>query len=153
YVFLIYPLLLLVAAQGAITAVGRIGRHFERLTRGAASLGPLLGISCALLAANEDLSRTLAADDESLYKTHTAVLECYRDYRQPGDVLVSATPSPISTVLGGLDYYLLPALTGEVFSFDSVYMRDGRLLDRWAGGEVVSNADQLQQVLQRHKRI
>ena len=154
YVYMMYPMLFVVAVHEVIAVVGGVGRSFETRAGGIAPLTALtIGMTCALFAANADLPRILAAYDEALYKAHSDLLAFYREHRQRNDVLVSATPSPVANQVGVLDYYLLPASTSKFFAFDSVYMRDGRILDRWAGGEALSTTDQLQRILERHDRV
>jgi hypothetical protein len=78
------------------------------------------------------------------------VFEYIRDHRQPGDVVFANLPAAAAINLGGLDYYLPP--TG-MLGFDGVYLSDGRLIDRWAGGEAITTIDQMSHVLAKANRV
>ena len=55
---------------------------------------------------------------------------------------------PAAIVFGGIDYYLM-----ELVQFDEIYLKDNRLIDRWAGGQLVSKPDHLRQLFHRHSRL
>jgi hypothetical protein len=63
-------------------------------------------------------------------------------------VVISSSPFGAAIVLGGIDYYLPGTL-----SFDTLYSHNGRVIDRWAGGVVISNLDQLSRIQEQAQRI
>ncbi|NEQ68660.1 MAG: hypothetical protein F6K21_24800, partial [Symploca sp. SIO2D2] len=51
--------------------------------------------------------------------------------------------------LGGADYFIPHRMS----FFDAAYWRNGQLVDRWEGGVVVTNADQLTEILSQNHRV
>ena len=65
-----------------------------------------------------------------------------------GDKVMSVYPMPAAILLGGIDYYLV----GSV-AFDELYMTPSGIVERWAGGKVVTNNDQLRKLFDQHERL
>ncbi len=70
------------------------------------------------------------------------------DHRRPGDVVLANTPDAAATVTHGLDLYIT-----NVLFFDALYQPGNEIVERWAGGRLLSNVDMLRQELLRHDRI
>ena len=70
------------------------------------------------------------------------------DHKRPGDIVLANTPDAAATVTHGLDYYL----SGIIF-FDALYQRGNEIVERWAGGDFVSNLDMFRNVLLTHDRV
>lgn len=150
YTYPFYPLFSLLAVYSAFTLAEQLGKHLQfwwgdRL--------PMKGVAIAaaglLLLANIEPDRILTSYSESLTPRHLEVSQYIVDHQRPGDVVISNTPSVHANVLKGADYYVPHRMS----FFDAVYMNNGRLIDRWEGRQVLTNADQLQQVLTNANRV
>ena len=62
--------------------------------------------------------------------------------------MLANLPDFVATVVGDLDY----ALTYQV-QFDTLYQPGNEIVERWAGGDFVSNLDMLRNVLLTHDRV
>lgn len=87
--------------------------------------------------------------------THKTILQHYDAYQyiaenmRAGDKVVSVSPMSAAIVLGELDYYLMESLY-----FDEVYIsREAGIIDRWSGGQLISNVARLQQVFLENERV
>jgi Dolichyl-phosphate-mannose-protein mannosyltransferase len=149
YAYAVYIPFIVLAVYGAICVISDIG---ERLEISLNNLLPLKSIALAfvliLLAFNIEPARVLAGYQDAITRRNTEVYEYIRDHRKPGDAVISVTPAHAPSI-GGLDYYL----TGSTISFDIPYWHDGRVIDRWGGGVIVSNLDQLNRILQKSNRV
>jgi 4-amino-4-deoxy-L-arabinose transferase-like glycosyltransferase len=152
YVYGIYPLFILLSIYGGIAITKSLGIKLQFLLN---HLLPLKAISLTcillLLLANIQPERVLASYQESLNRHNTELFDYIRIHRKPGDVVISSVSSfpPISSVK--LDYFLFTPLKKE--NFDATYWRDGRLIDRWGGGVVLNNTDQLNRILEKSQRV
>ena len=155
YTYSIYPLFIILSVHSAVCLTESIGRRFEFILKTSLPLKNVaLGCLIMLLISNIDLGRVVAGYQTAFNKRNTHTYEYIRTHRQPGDVVISATPFPAAIVLGGLDYYLMPAFRSSAdFPFDTVYWHEGQVIERWAGGIVVSNLDQMLHVLEKANRV
>lgn len=149
YFYTLQPLFLLLAVYSGICIIQSLGSKLELSLK---SLLPLKRVAIAflllLLFLNVEPERVLAGYQDTLFRRNSEVIEYVRDRRQPKDVLISSSASAAAEVLGGLDYYLL---AGTVV--DAIYWHDGRIIDRWAGGVVVTNLDRMSQILENVDRV
>ncbi|MDV3350201.1 glycosyltransferase family 39 protein [Leptothoe sp. LEGE 181152] len=149
YAYSVYPLFIMLSVYGAIAiSQGLIhtikqGRFQHFPVHGLVSLCLVL-----LLISNLELGRIAQSYSQAIGRHNTEIFEYIRDHRQPGDVIISPTPSFGPITIGPVDYFLM----GTWF-FDATYWRDGRLLDRWGGGVVISNLDQLERILETSPRV
>ncbi|MFB2897428.1 glycosyltransferase family 39 protein [Aerosakkonemataceae cyanobacterium BLCC-F50] len=149
YAYTIYPLFVMLAIYSAICITNSIGRYFQFVLKGLLPLKAIAGIFLALLLfSNLQPGRVLAGYQEAISRRNTQVSEYVRTHRQPGDVYISPNPPAASISLGRLDYFLF-----GIGFFDGIYWRDGRAIDRWAGGVIISNIDQLNRVLEKSERV
>ena len=154
YTYPIYPLFILLSVYSAVCLISSLGRRFELKLEGLLPLRSIaLGFLALLLISNIEPGRVLAGYQDAINKRNTEVFEYIRAHRQPGDIVVSATPFPAAIVMGGLDYFLLPAFRTPGAAFDTVYWREGRVIDRYAGGLVINNLDQMNHVLEKANRV
>jgi 4-amino-4-deoxy-L-arabinose transferase-like glycosyltransferase len=149
YVQHIYPLFILLSIYGAVSTAESLGRRFEAASN---SLLPLrstaLALTVLLLIANLEPERVLAAYGQALTPGNTHLAEYVRDHRESGDVVISTVPAVYAPITK-LDYYLPHRLA----PFDALYMREGRVIDRWAGGVLVNSLDQISHILEQKKRV
>jgi len=151
YTYAIYPLFIMLAVYSAVCTIESLGRRFEFILE---NLLPLRNLACGcialLLIGNIEPGRVLAGYQDAIARFNPQVFEYVRVHRQPGDVVIANLPSAPAIAFSGLDYYLPSSL---VLPFDGVYLHEGRLIDRWAGGVALTNLDQMSHVLETAKRV
>ena len=149
YAYQIYPLFILLAVYSAVCLTESLGRRLESILKGLLPLRNVALVCIALLLlSNIEPGRVLASYQDALTRRNNEAFEYIRDHRQAGDVVVSTSPAGAATSLGGLDYVLPGTL-----HFDIFYWHEGRVIDRWGGGVVISNLDQMSDVLEKSKRV
>ncbi|KAM3095147.1 glycosyltransferase family 39 protein [Phormidesmis sp. 146-35] len=149
YTFPVYPLLITLAVHSAVCLLESLGRRFESILKGLLPLRQI-AIACValILISNIEPGRVLASYHDSLIRRNIEVFEYVHDRRQPGDVVISPTPSGAAIVLGGLDYFF-----PSVLPVDALYFRDGRMIDRVSRSVIISNLDQVSHILEQAKRV
>jgi hypothetical protein len=88
--------------------------------------------------------------DTRIDSDSTSSLAYVRGHLREGDLVASTEPQPPASVIevGRADYDIdIPLLN------DYVYRKDGKLIDRNAGAEVISTLEQLEDVIARHDRL
>jgi hypothetical protein len=149
YGYAIYPIFVLLAIYSAVCITESIGTRFQNVLGGLLPLRAIaLSIAILLVLANTEPARTLAGYHESINRRNNLVFEYVREHKKKGDVVISTLPSLAVTNLGKVDYFLMG--TGY---FDATYWHQGRLIDRWAGGVVINNLEQMNRVLEKSKRV
>jgi len=153
YLFILKPVLL-ITVWAAVREI--VIEWSERLYPGPNGLvlrrrwkGMVFALLGAAVIADSEAWRTLGS------RTHKTILQHYDAYRyiaenkRPGDKVVSVSPMSAAIVLGELDYYLMESLY-----FDEIYVssEDG-IIDRWSGGQLISNVERLQQVFLENERV
>lgn len=150
YTYPFYPLFSLLSIYSAFTLAQWLGNQLQRWV---GDLMPMKGVAIAatalLLLGNIEPDRILASYSESLTPRHLQVSKYIVDHKQPGDVVISNTPSVHANVLKGADYYVPHRMS----FFDAVYLHNGRLIDRWEGRRVLTSSDQLEHVLNHANRV
>jgi hypothetical protein len=151
YSYSIYPLFIILSIYSAICIMASLGKSLEAALNGILPLRAIaLSFLTLLLIFNIEPTRVLDSYHDAMSRHNPKVFEYIRDHRQPGDVVFANLPAAAAINLGGLDYYLPP--TG-MLGFDGVYLSDGRLIDRWAGGEAITTIDQMSHVLAKANRV
>ncbi|WP_019502918.1 ArnT family glycosyltransferase [Pseudanabaena sp. PCC 6802] len=151
YSYSIYPLFIILSIYSAICLMASLGKNLEAMLAGIVPLQAIaLSFLTLLLIFNIEPARVLDSYHDAMSRHNPKVFEYIRDRRQPGDVVFANLPAAAAINLGGLDYYLPP--TG-MLGFDGVYLSDGRLIDRWAGGEAVTTIDQMSRILAKANRV
>jgi|GEM_PF-834404 len=156
YTYNLYPIFVMLAVYSAFCVLDQIGKQLKTLTNYPLALRAIASICVLLLLfSNIEPIRVIEGYQNASWKRNTEATIFVRDHLQPGDIVVSASPFPAAIVLGKLDYYLMPAFRpGQLaLPFDTVYLREGRLIERWAGGVVVNNLDQMSRILERANRV
>lgn len=150
YTYPTYPIFLLLGIYGAFCIMGDIGRYIDRYTDRDHLWQTVLTVCLiGLLIFNIEPIRILNSYHDSIRPRHTDLAEYVRDMRQPGDRIISNVPAGYSTTLGGADYYLMHRMS----FFDAVYKHQGRVIDRWEGGILLTNGDQLKEIMENSNRV
>ncbi|NER97802.1 MAG: hypothetical protein F6J86_28820, partial [Symploca sp. SIO1B1] len=150
YTYPLYPLFVILSIYSACHLGSILGAKLAKIY---GNLLPfkLLFISSllALLLFNIEPLRVLSSYQDSITARHIQVNEYIKNHQQPGDIVISNVPSVHSSMLGGVDYFIPHRMS----FFDAAYWRNGQLVDRWEGGVVVTNADQLTEILAQNHRV
>ena len=150
YTYPFYPLFSLLAIYSAFTLADWLGRQLQLWIGDRLPMKNIAILAVGLLLlGNIEPDRILASYSESLTPRHLQVSQYIVDHKKPGDVVISNTPSVHANVLKGADYYVPHRMS----FFDAVYLKDGRLIDRWEGRRVLTNTDQLNHVLANANRV
>ncbi len=153
YCYLIYPFLVILA----VIAVGDMVREAARRWVPAGGVVRLDrrrwtvlvgGILAAAMIVNIEPVKLAKSYHRKLNIEHETALRWIRRHRLPGDKIMSVYPMPAAILFGGIDYYLM-----QQISFDEVYRTERGVIDRWAGGRLVSKVDQLRRLFMRHDRM
>ncbi|MGK7878192.1 MAG: glycosyltransferase family 39 protein [Xenococcaceae cyanobacterium] len=149
YAYSVYPLFILLSVYSAICIMQSLGERVQSVLDGVLPVRAIaLCCLALLLVSNIQPARVLAGYQHSIARRNTEIFEYIRTHKQPGDVVISPTPSFGPINLGRVDYFLL-----GTFYFDATYWHDGRLIDRWGGGVIVSNLDQIKRILEKSERV
>ena len=152
YVYGVYPLFILLSIYSGICIMESLGKKMQSVLN---DLLPLRAIALSfillLLICNIQPGRVLAGYQEAIVRRNTELFDYIRTHRQSGDVVLSSVPSFAPISFGKLDYYLFTPLQDE--NFDATYWHDSRLIDRWGGGVIVNNVEQLNRILEKSKRV
>lgn len=150
YTYPLYPLFVLLSIYSACHLGEKLG---EKLNKISANLLPfkfiVMGSILLLLLLNIEPIRVLSSYQDSITARHIQVTEYIKNHKQPGDIVISNVPSVHTTLLGGTDYYIPHRMS----FFDAVYWRKGQLVDRWEGGILLTNGDQLSDILAKNQRV
>ncbi|PSB48497.1 glycosyl transferase [Cyanosarcina cf. burmensis CCALA 770] len=149
YAYQVYPIFIISSIYSGTIVIENLGRYYEKILN---RLLPLRNVAIVLLIllfiSNIEPERVLAAYQDSINRRNDRVFQYIRDRRQLGDVVLSPSPPGAAIYLGGLDYFL----PGTI-AFDVPYWHEGRVIDRWAGGVMVTNLDRLSQILEKANRV
>ena len=150
YSYAVYPIFVLLAVYSAVSIIETLGRRLEFSLK---SLLPLRTIACGFLAllliSNLEPNRVLAGYHDAINRNNTQLFEYISQHKQPGDVVFASNAPAAAIGLNGLDYFL----PKQTLPFDAFYLHEGRLIERVAGGVVVTNLDQINRVLENAKRV
>ncbi|MEH1860695.1 MAG: glycosyltransferase family 39 protein [Nostoc sp.] len=150
YAYYIYPIFIMLSVYSAGGILTSIGSRLEHILKNLLPLRIIsIGFLSILLMVNIEPGRVLAAYKDVLSRDNNQIFEYIRTHRQEGDVVMGNLPAAAAISLGKLDYYL-PS-RGFV-GFDGLYMRESRLIDRWAGGVAINNLDQMSHILEKVDR-
>ncbi|NES97221.1 MAG: glycosyl transferase, partial [Desertifilum sp. SIO1I2] len=150
YTYPIYPIFVMLAIYGAVNFAQSLGKGLSSIWQNPTTSQWVAGMAVsAILLLSLQPQEVLASYQEAITPRHTQVIEYIREHRQPGDVVISNIPAVHSVILGGVDYYIPHRMS----FFDAVYLNEGKLIDRWQGGQVITNLDRLNQVLTDSPRV
>jgi len=151
YVYYIYPIFIMLSVYSAVCILNSLGNQLETAIQ---NILPLRRVSLVflslLLMFNIEPVRVLSSYQDVLSRDNNQIFEYIRTHLRTEDVVVANLPSPAAISLGKLDYYLPSA---EYLGFDVVYMHQGRLIERNAGGVAINSLDKIQQILEKSHRI
>ena len=149
YLYNIYPLFLLLSIYSAICLIQSLGQYYEILLNSWLPLRTIaLGFVALLLIGNIELDRLLASYQNAITVRNPEIVEYIREHREPGDIVIATIPMLYPPKVK-LDYYI----RHRISFFDAVYLDNGRLIDRWAGGVVINNVDQISHILEKANRV
>lgn len=106
------------------------------------------GMAIALFVVNLEPWKIMPSYHLARTPEHESALTFVAQRLQPGDKVISVYPMPAAILLGGIDYYLV----GSV-AFDELYHTPKGVIERWAGGELVSKNDHLRKLFDQHDRV
>jgi len=151
YTFAIYPLFVILSVYSAFCILGSLGKFLEN---GINNLLPLrmFSLFCValLLIGNLEPSRVLAGYTDALARQNPQLFDYVKEHLQPDDVVIANLPAAAAISLGKLDYFLP---SQGVLSLDGFYLKNGQMIDRWAGGKVINSVDQFSEVLNKSNRV
>lgn len=156
YVFPLYPFLIILAVM---TGRAWIDTAAERLFGNNTAVAGLRnrwqGIVTTLLLAlvpfQSDPLALVNAYSRPINMGHETAYHFIASQKLPDDKIVTVSPMAAAIVMGGVDYYLM-----ELLSFDEVYRHtsiQGQIVDRWAGGKLVSNLEELKALFNQNNRV
>ncbi|MBN9560599.1 MAG: hypothetical protein J0H14_07710 [Alphaproteobacteria bacterium] len=153
YVFVLNPMIVIVFIASVDALIRWMAFHLSRPLAAnprrfqrawIAMATPILAI---MVIADLHLDGLMRSYDQHLIMQHESAYRYIAEHRRPGDVVISVSPMSGAVVLGGIDYYLEQEL-----QFDEVYMTPFAIVDRWAGGKLVSKIDQVRDILSTASR-
>lgn len=154
YFYSIYPYLIGISVMTADALIREASTRLFPLTDTPIAIlkrrWTALAAASLLVVAVSNVEFGKLADSYSRHRNlqHLTAFNFIREQKQPEDKVMSVYPMPAAIVLGGIDYYLVGFI-----SFDEVYLDRIGPIDRWAGGKLVSKADQIRALFQQHKRL
>ncbi len=148
YIYAIYPIFILQAIHSAIHITNSLTHQLNLMFQQLPLQRLALSIVILLLILNIQPVRVLFSYQESINKRNSQMFEYIMTHKQASDVVISPLPSLAVTNLGKIDYFLMG--TGY---FDAIYWNKDKLIDRWAGGQIITNPDQINHVLEKSKRV
>lgn len=142
YLFMLLPVLLLLAGQGLQLA------HTFVETRASGWPSPMSGLKylsvlalIAIVALAAPATADLLADPGENYD---AAFGYVRDHWQPGDAVLTGTPAAAALYLNRNDYYAVQA--GGRYDY-RILRRDGQAVERWLGSPWINDLAELNRVL------
>jgi len=153
YVFVLNPMIVIVFIASVDALIRWMAFHLSRPLSAnprrfqrawIAMATPILAI---MVIADLHLDGLLRSYDQHLIMQHESAYRYIAEHRRPGDIVISVSPMSGAVVLGGIDYYLEQEL-----QFDEVYMTPFAIVDRWAGGRLISKIDMVRDILSTTSR-
>src|SRR5207253_2970458 len=86
--------------------------------------------------------------DRSRICDNRAALSYIASHKRAGDKVMTVRPAESAVLLGGHDFYAM-----ALVHFDELYLSDGGIVDRWAGGRLVWKLDQYRDTFLRNERV
>ncbi|NEO83071.1 MAG: glycosyl transferase [Spirulina sp. SIO3F2] len=150
YTYPFYPLLIMLSVYGIFCIAESLDKNLESLWKKPLFIkGIATTFAFLLLLGNIEPGRILNSYNESITARHLQVSEYIREHWRDGDVVISNVPAVHANTLGGADYYV----PHRGSFFDAVYWKNGRLIDRWEGRQLLTNPDQFSHILAKANRV
>jgi hypothetical protein len=151
YYYPIYPLYILLSVYGLFLSANSLGEKMEILSKRRLPLKIFtLSTTTLLIFISLEPQRVLGGYVDEVARQTPEAFQYIKAHWQPGDIVMANLPSAAAIHLGRLDYYLPPLWQPKL---DGLYARNGRVIDRWGGGEVITNLDQMSSILAKSKRV
>ncbi|MBN3962486.1 glycosyltransferase family 39 protein [Nostoc sp. NMS8] len=152
YIYGMYPIFILLSIYSGICMIESLGRIMQSLLHNFLPLKTIF-VTCFVLViiCNLQPERVLSGYQEAINRKNTILFEYIRTHKKSGDVVLSTMPSFAPISIGKLDYFLFTPLKNE--NFDLAYWKDGKLIDRWGGGEIVNSVDKLNHILEKSNHV
>jgi 4-amino-4-deoxy-L-arabinose transferase-like glycosyltransferase len=151
YVYWLYPVWLLLGAYGirVLLHAARSQGQEDGIAR--EWFAPVIAVMLlGAVVASWSPWKLAAAYDRNVLANLTAAFNYVRGELRPGDAVAATEPQPPASLIeiGKVDYDLsVPLLQ------DFVFRKDGKLIDRNAGAEVIATLEQLEEAIARHDRL
>jgi hypothetical protein len=151
YTYATYPLLIILSTYSAVCLVLSLGNRLEQVLNSSLPLKNIAVLFLALLlASNIQPEKVLGSYQYAINRQYTQVFDYIQKHRQPGDIVIANVSSTSVNTLKKLDY-IFP--TRGILPLDTVYLHDGRLIDRWSGAIALTNLDQMNHILESANRV
>jgi 4-amino-4-deoxy-L-arabinose transferase-like glycosyltransferase len=111
-------------------------------------IGLMAAIIGSIVLCNMEPWKTVFAYGHPLNLEHQEGFEYIRQHKQDRDKIMSVHPMTAAILFGGIDYYL-----ANPISFDEVYSVERGIIERWAGGKLISKIDQIRELFHQHQRL
>jgi hypothetical protein len=154
YIFALYPIFILMALSGLFELLCSKQKVAENDITGASfqSMGRLVGtfaivITVGALIWSQQPVRLWESYSQHINAGDMEATRFVSSHRKPGDLLITAHPQAGLYFSQKVDYYLM----GWV-AFDEIFRKNGVMIDRWWGGELIDSVDKLRYVLERAER-
>ncbi len=148
YTYSIYPLLIIIAVYVSVKMVDVVVDQFDKNQIGFRIKYISLGLIFCMFFISMQPLRLLYSFKTKINRDNTLAAEYVKERLEPGDVVITAVPQHTALTIGHTDYYIIGTL-----NFDEVYRNgDGRVIDRWGGGEYVTNVDKLRYIFEDSAR-
>jgi hypothetical protein len=147
YMFMLLPLLCLLAADGLARLVELLIERLEGSWQSWASVGFTLLGAVAAAALFWTPTQALLADRGEDYDT---AFDYVKDHWLEGDRILTGTPAAAAIYLGRNDYYAVRGTEGYAYR---ILEKDGQLVDRWMGSPWLETAEDLHRVLSSSDRV
>jgi hypothetical protein len=139
--FALIPLWL--CAMATLMAASRAIKPFQ-----SAPLAVAPAFLAMLLLGNPMATAGVVNAGYRIHPDHKGAAEYIRSVRQPDDILLAEDVLQQTYYLGGVDYWLIGDFTARKFT----RLRDGRRLDIYTSTPVITEADQLKQLISTRDR-
>jgi hypothetical protein len=144
---MLLPVLLLLGVQGMVV-VGRLLLRFtfhvsRPLSPLLAMISPLLVSSLILIAARSDIQSLLS----NLGDDYDGAFAYVQEHWQPGDTILTGTPTAAALYLGRNDFYSVQRQGGYNYRILTVA---GQKVDRWLGSPAITETAALHETLAHH---
>ncbi|HIK07181.1 MAG TPA: glycosyltransferase family 39 protein [Trichormus sp. M33_DOE_039] len=149
YVYSSYPIFILLSVYSAVTIANTFGNHYQNLMHRLINIKSItLMFIMIIFMINMQPLQVYLGYQEAINRNYQSLFAYVHTHKDSEDLVISTTPSSAAINLGKLDYFLMP-----YNFFDAIYWNNGKLIDRWGGGTIVNNIDQINNILKKSKNV
>jgi hypothetical protein len=153
YFYSTHTLFIFLTAYSAFCLMKDLGQRCEIFSGGIIPLKKIaLFFLILLFLSSFQLKPTLASYQDSLGDRQYDIFKYIQHHRLSGDVVITYAAQVPAITLSGLDYFLSHT-GGPQPRFDAIYSHNSQIIDRWSGGIIIPNIDQMSQVLNKVERV